>query len=56
MNARQRQRRQSRELRARSRRAVINLVSMIDVFAVLVFFLLVQRRLVSGLSAGAVKG
>jgi biopolymer transport protein TolR len=46
MNARQRQRRQARELRARSRRAAINLVSMIDVFAVLVFFLLVNALVV----------
>ena len=46
MNARQRQRRQAREVRARSRRAVINLVSMIDVFAVLVFFLLVNALVV----------
>jgi biopolymer transport protein ExbD len=46
VNARQRQRRQDREVRARSRRAVINLVSMIDVFAVLVFFLLVNALVV----------
>ena len=46
MNARQRQRRQDREVRARSRRTVINLVSMIDVFAVLVFFLLVNALVV----------
>jgi biopolymer transport protein ExbD len=47
MNLSRKQRRELRTNKLRSREAELNIVSMIDVFAVLVFFLLVNSSIVS---------